>query len=397
MVATRREVPASDGAAALLGRLEDLHDLVASRAREGEHLRRIPDETMVALADTGVFRALVSPQRGGGGLGLDTVLGIGRTVGRADTATGWVTTFLAMHNWLISMFPAAVVDEVFGTRGYAMAPAALSPSGSAVPVDGGYQLSGRWQWGSGVLHADHVLVTGVVVAEDALDLRMVLLDLDQVVVEDVWHTDGLRATGSNDVVVEDVVVASERTVSFLDMVEGRAEPVPGTPMAGYPLVPVLALTAAAPLVGGAEGAFGAYRERLAERVLAYTLGDRQAERATAQVRLAVADSDIRAARLLAEGCARTLDATYGVGEPMDRRERSALRMDTTSAVHMAKRAVAMLCDAAGGTAHLLDQPLQRFRRDLETGSAHAVFDLDRAAETRGRALLGLEPGPSDML
>lgn len=385
------------GTQALLARMEPLLDGVTARAADGEQLRRLPDETITELAATGVFTAMVSPERGGLGLGLEAMLGIGAVLGKADTATAWVVTFLTMHNWLISMFPATVVDEVFGDRGYALAPAALSPTGTAEPVRGGYRVTGRWSWGSGVMHADHAVVTGVVATEDSFDLRMVLLDLDDVTVEDVWHTDGLRGTGSNDVVVDGVVVPAERTVSFLDLAEGTVTPVPGTPMAGYPLVPVLALTVASPLIGGARGAFEAYRDHLAERVLAYTLGDRQVEKPSAQIRLARADSDLRAARLLVEGCARTLDEVYGRGDRLERAERSSLRMDAAAAVHTAKRAVADLCDAAGGSAHLLHQPLQRFQRDLNTGSAHAVFDLDRAAETHGRVLVGLPIGPTDMV
>lgn len=386
-------------AAELVARVEPLLPVIAANAAEGERLRRLPDETVALLREADVFRSLVSPERGGHGLGLDAVVALGRTLGRADTATAWVATFLVMHNWMLSMFPSAVVDEVFGDRGYALAPAALSPTGSAAPVPGGYEVSGRWSWATGVMHADVALVTGVATtAEGALDLRMVLLGLDQFMVDDVWHTDGMRATGSNDIVAAKVFVPAERTVSFLDLAEGRGEPVAGTPMAGHPLVPTLCLTAAAPLVGGAGGAFEAYRARLTERVLAYSIGDRQAEKPAAQVRLARADVDLRAAGLLLDDCVRILDQAYGPeGEGIARVDRSALRMATTSAVHTAKRSVTSLCDAAGGSAHLLDQPLQRFQRDLNTGVGHAVFDEDRAAETRGRILVGLEPGPTDLL
>lgn len=383
----------------LVARIEPLLPAIAAKAAEGERRRRLPDETVALLREADVFRSLVSPERGGHGLGLDAVVALGRTLGRADTATAWVATFLVMHNWMLSMFPPAVVDEVFGDRGYALAPAALSPTGSASPVAGGYEVSGRWSWATGVMHADVALVTGVAATEEgAIDLRMVLLGLDQFTIDDVWHTDGMRATGSNDIVASKVFVPAERTVSFLDLAEGRGEPVAGTPMAGHPLVPTLCLTAAAPLVGGAGGAFEAYRAQLAERVLAYSVGDRQAEKPAAQVRLARADVDLRAAGLLLDDCVRALDKAYGPGgEGIDRADRSVLRMATTSAVHTAKRAVTSLCDAAGGSAHLLDQPLQRFQRDLNTGVGHAVFDEDRAAETHGRILVGLEPGATDLL
>ena len=386
-------------AAALVERIEPLLPAIAARAAEGERLRRLPDETLAELREADVFRALVSPERGGHGLGLDSVVALGLTLGQADTATAWVTTFLVMHSWLLSMFPDAVVDEVFGERGYALAPAALSPTGTATPVDGGYEVTGRWSWGTGIMHADCALVTGVVLADDGMpELRMVLLDPDQFEVDDVWHTDGMRATGSNDVVCREVFVPAERTIPFRALAEGDVAPVAGTPMAGYPVVPVLCLTAATPLVGGAGGALEAYRRRLAERVLAYSFGERQVEKPAAQIRLARADADVRTARLLLDDCVRTLAHAYGPGgRRLARTERSDLRMATTTAVHTAKAAVTSICDAAGGSVHLLDQPLQRFQRDLNTGSAHAVFDADRAAEVHGRILVGLEPALTDLL
>jgi alkylation response protein AidB-like acyl-CoA dehydrogenase len=382
----------------LVARIEPLLPAIAANAAEGERLRRLPDPTLALLREADVFRTLVSPTRGGHGLGLDAVLALGLTLGRADTATAWVVTFLVMHSWLLSMFPEDVVDDVFADRGYALAPAALAPTGTASRVPGGYEVSGRWSWATGVEHADAVLVTGVVAEGDELELRMLLLDLDQVTVADVWHTDGMRATGSNDVVVTGAFVPAERTLSFAALAEGGATPVEGTPMAGYPVVPVLCLTAAAPLVGGAGGAFEAYRERLAGRVLAYSVGQRQVEKPAAQVRLARADADLRVARLLLDDCVRTLDGAYGAGgSGLARADRSTFRLATTTAVHTAKRAVASLCDAAGGSAHLLDQPLQRFQRDLNTGVGHAVFDEDRVAETHGRLLVGFEAGPTDLL
>ena len=177
-----------------------------------------------------------------------------------------------------------------------MTPPPPPPSLAAVPLNAFLEAQGLEE-------GTRALVTGVVTGDDgALDLRMVLVLPGEFDVDDVWHTDGMRATGSNDVVCRDVLVPAERTVSFVDLAEGRGHPVAGTPLAGYPLVPVLCLTAAAPLVGGAGGAFEAYRARLSERVLAYTLGDRQAEKPSAQIRLARADVDLQAARLLLDDC-----------------------------------------------------------------------------------------------
>jgi 3-hydroxy-9,10-secoandrosta-1,3,5(10)-triene-9,17-dione monooxygenase len=382
----------------LLESVRDLTAPIASRAAEGERCRRLPDATLEELRATGVFRSLVPSRYGGFGFDFSIVPEIGRILGAADVSTGWVTTFLVMHNWLLAQFPDAVCREVFGDASYALAPAALSPSGRAVPEGDGYVVSGRWSWGSGVMHADCVLVTAVV-AGDVPDLRMVLADLEEVVVDDVWHTDGLRGTGSNDVVIDELFVPAERTVSFFDLVEGRAAVVNGHDEVALrlPVVPTLAFTAAAPLIGGAEGALVAFTDRLRERVLAYSVGERQQDKPAAQIRLAVAEADVRAAGLLLDDASRRLVDTYAAGATMTPAERSALRMAAAHGVHLSNQAVRQVADAAGGTAHFLDQPLQRFLRDVTVGSSHAVFDHDRAAETRGRILAGFEPRPTDMV
>jgi alkylation response protein AidB-like acyl-CoA dehydrogenase len=383
----------------LIERLDALVPTIAGRARRAEELRCLPHETVRDLRESEVFPALVPRRLGGHGLPFTVLPRIGRTLGRGCASTAWVTTFYVMHNWLLAQFPDAVRAEVFADQPYALAPAALSPSGRAEPVDGGYHVSGRWSWGTGASHADRFLVTGVVPAERGPDLRMMLLDPEQVVVEDVWHTDGMRATGSNDVVAAGVFVAAERTVPFLGMVEGEAAAANGHPEEIFrlPLVPALCFTAAAPLIGAAEGALAAFHDRLRERVLAYSLGERQAEKPAAQIRLARAGALIRSSTLLLDDAVDTMTTAYRAGGRIPRRERSGLRMAACHAVDTCKQAVNLLCDGAGGSAHLLDSPLQRFQRDLNTGSGHTVFDYDRTAELHGKLALGAEPGPADML
>ena len=79
-------------------------------------------------------------------------------LGEACTSTAWVTTFCMEHNWLLALYDQPAQDDVFGRQPYIIAPGTLSPGGRAEPVEGGYRLTGRWQWGTGVMHADWVMV-----------------------------------------------------------------------------------------------------------------------------------------------------------------------------------------------------------------------------------------------
>ena len=90
----------------------------------------------------------------------------------------------------------------------------IYPVGQAVRVDGGYRVSGRWQFGSGSLHADRivggclVLVDGApVMGERGLpEMLVAWLPRDDVTIHDTWHTTGLAGSGSNDYSVTDAFV-----------------------------------------------------------------------------------------------------------------------------------------------------------------------------------------------
>src|SRR5690606_8318585 len=129
-------------------------------------------------------------------------------------------------------------------------------------------------------------------------LRFAVLPIGGVEVDDVWHTSGMRATGSNAVRVDGVFVPEHRTLPSEQLLEDRP-PEPGNhDMAALPVMAVLSLVAAAPALGAAEAAVDHYADRIRERVLAYTLGDKAIDQPAAQIRLGHALAQVRAARRL---------------------------------------------------------------------------------------------------
>ena len=109
---------------------------------------------------------------------------------------------------MLAQFPEAAQNDIFGRQPYVIAPAAISPNGRAQVRDGGYLLSGRWQWGTGVMHADWILLAGIV--EGSGEMRMFILPRDEVEIIDTWQVDGMAGTGSNDMQVRDVFVPARR-------------------------------------------------------------------------------------------------------------------------------------------------------------------------------------------
>lgn len=387
------------GHAEMVDRCEKMVDGLAERAAEGEELRRLPDATVQAALDADLFRMVVPPSLGGLGLGLDTLAQSTRILAHGCPASAWTLSFLVMHSWLLARLDPEAHEELFADHGYALAPAPLNPSGTATPVDGGYRLTGRWEWATGVEHADWVMVHAIVARPDELATAFLVVPRADVTVEDVWFTSGMRATGSNAVTVDDVFVPTRRTVpsSVVMAVEEDGAPTPADDaMAGFPVVAVLALVAAAPALGAAEAAVELFRRRLSERVLAYTLGDKQADQPAARVRLATALAEVRAARAVWDQALAALTAAVAAGAPtVD--DRMDARLAAASTVRLARQAISTVCEGSGASVYAETSPLQRLQRDVEVLKGHVIFDWDRCAELAGRIALGQDPTPLDMV
>jgi 3-hydroxy-9,10-secoandrosta-1,3,5(10)-triene-9,17-dione monooxygenase len=254
---------------------------------------------------SGLVELLVPARYGGAQATWPAILDPIRRIAHGCASSAWTLGFYTpLHNWLMAMFGEEAQDEAFATRPF-LAPAPLAPTGRGVAVDGGIRLSGRWSWATGVMHGNWIIVGAMCGPDDAIYPALALLPIGDVAVEDVWHTDGMCATGSDDVVVTDTFVPGHRLVPVTDIYKGTS---PGAALHDadtyrWPMVPALALLAAMPALGSAERAADVYAERLSQRVLAYE-GVRQNDKPLAQAHLSEARVRLRALRAL-------LDDTVG--------------------------------------------------------------------------------------
>lgn len=378
---------------AVLESVRDLLPQIEASATNAERTRRIPDENIAALATTGLFSTLVPRDLGGLQLDLATLTRATRMLGRACTSTGWVAGFFAIHGWLLSLMSPSATKVIFAKRPYVLAPGTFAPNGRAERTADGYVLSGRWPWGTGVLHSDWAMLAGIAAGADGRpDLRMFVAPMDELTIEDTWHTDGMRATGSNDILADQVAVPAELTLSFGAISAGcpDGDPPYGDPIYGWPLVPTLCLTACAPLLGTAEAVLDAYEHRLTERVMTYSGGTKQKDVPAARSRLATATVTLHSVRLVFEEAVARLDAVRTGAAPLTLDDRVRIRWQTAWVVGTCRQLVSDIVAASGASVHRLESPLQRAQRDLNTASGHVVFDLDTGADLYGLHALGLE-------
>jgi alkylation response protein AidB-like acyl-CoA dehydrogenase len=367
----------------------DLREVFAANAAEGERLRSMPPSVVEAVLDADLVRSLVARSLGGHGLSLGAFCEGVRELAKGCPASAWTTSFLTLHPWMLTKFPPEGQAVLFES-GMPLATAPLAPSGTLRPTDGGYVVRGRWEWATAVNHADWCIVHGIDQSVD-FGTRFAVLPVTSVTVEDTWHTSGMRATGSNVVVVDDVHVPTAMTCAGDDLREARRAAADDG-LASLPLLSVLALVASAPAVGAAEAATELYEARLRERVLSYSLGDRAADQPLAQARLAAVTSSL--ATLLAGW--RSAIAELEHSDSPDDLLRVRTRLAAAAAVRSSRLLLGEIGEGAGASVYASSHPLQRLQRDVETLKGHAVFDWDRTTELAGRVMLGPSLGPTDM-
>ena len=370
---------------------KDLATVFAQEASEGEKLRELTPTALEAVETSGLFAALVPERFGGEEIDFQVIPQVVRELAKGDTSSAWVTAFLIHHNWQFALYPIETQEELWADRNYALAPATLAPTGRAQRVNGGWKLTGRWQWGTGVMHSQWTLVTAVADFGHGDEMALMLLPLSDVEVIDVWQTEGMRATGSNDMVVTDAFVPDRRSVTYRQISKREA---PGqlaspNPLYRLDMLALLSVDATATSVGAGERSLELFTDRLHERKLMF--GGYQKESAAAQIRLARAASTMRSARLMFDAAVHDLCAPLRGESYPSPATRVRIRMDCAHVVDLVKQVLALIADGAGASSHFLDSPLQRFRRDVSVLSGHILFDYDRAAELQGRMMLGVKP------
>lgn len=369
----------------LVERVRALAGLIAEAAPEAETARRPLDHVVDALAATGVFRSFVPARYGGYEIDFATYVDIGLAVARADASTGWITTFYMEHNWLLTMFSDDLQDEVFGSQPYILAPGSVNPTGIAVPLpDGGYRLNGHWQFGTGICHADLVLLSGRIEGGESNAPRNFLVPVDEVEVKDTWHVDGMAATGSRDIVATDVIVP-EHHVSLAvppALTAGLDAPY----LLRIPVIPMLSLTAAMPAVGAAQRALELF-ELLVLRRVQFGTSRAQSTRIPTQVRLANLTVEVDSIETeLRAVAAKMQDHADGVAL-LDMLGQLRQRLALAHVVRRSRDVVRQILESSGASVHYLDHELQRIHRDVHMIAAHTVFDVDLVAEGVGRELV----------
>ena len=379
------------------GITDEFVERLAERADEAERLRRLPAATVSEFEKTDLFRLLLPARFGGIQASFPEVLQPIRRMAHGCASSAWTLGFYALHNWMLSLFDPRLQEEVFAS-GPVLAPAPLAPTGRGSPVDGGVRLTGRWSWATGALDADWMIVGALIERRDGVFPALVVVPADEVEVDDVWHTAGMRGTGSHDLIITDVFVPEHRIVAVADIYGGTSPGAlaHGVPTYRWPMVPALALVASQPVLGAAERVTELFAERLAGRVLAYS-GVAQKDQPAAQIRLANARVRLRALQALITETADGIEQLVTSGTRVRRSVRADARLAAAHTVRESRAIIADLLEASGASAQFLSNPMQRFKRDVDIAAGHVVFDYDVSSELAGALAIGAQISPTSMV
>jgi 3-hydroxy-9,10-secoandrosta-1,3,5(10)-triene-9,17-dione monooxygenase len=366
---------------------------LAARAQETDELRQLPAATLTDFHETGLFRIFQPLSIGGSELDYSAFVDIPAILAHGCASSAWTLTNLASHHWMLGMFPDEAQDRIWSDDPDALiASSFIFPAGKARRVVGGYRVSGRWAFSSGVdPSAWNMLAAQVEDSGEPPQHRVFLLHHSDYEIIDTWQATGLRGTGSNDVACADMFVPEEMSVAADDLKGG---PTPGSarnPSVLYQL-PVFALF---PLIisgvglGIAEVAVETYAEGIKARASRYS-GARLAELQATQIRIGNAASRADTAREVMLSICRKATEDARAGRIPDLATKMRYRRDTAFATNLCVEAVDMVCAGSGAAALYLDNPLSRYFRDAHAAGAHIAFSTDAAASAYGRAVLGLD-------
>jgi alkylation response protein AidB-like acyl-CoA dehydrogenase len=367
----------------LLANAEEVATAAAAAANATETRRRLDPELARAIVDAGFARYFV-PASVGGIEGSFAELGRAVVaIGRGCTSTAWCASIIAYLGRMAAYLPRDAWADVWANGPDTVIVGSVTPSGNADPVAGGWRVSGRWPSISAVDFADWVLVTPKV-DNDRSKARVFAMPRSECEVLDDWNPVGMKGTGSNTVVVENVFVPEHRGFARGDLLTGQATDCTARPHS-VPLPAVLGLGFAMPVLGAARGALEAWRTSVIARLRKATPGAPGLARTTYAVTLARSAGEIDAAELLLDRAAVLADS----GDLADLPTARNLR-DCALAVEILTTAVDRLFRTSGTSGTAATNPMQRFWRDVNAAASHVAVQFEPAATGYSAPLLVVE-------
>lgn len=387
---------------AIVKRAQALIPVIREQQDEAEKIGHHVPELDEKFTEAGFYRILQPRRFGGYAFGMDTFWKVITAVAEGDPGTAWGLCLGAHHaQGLASWFPEQGQIELFGPDGNFKCPHRAAPMGTATPVEGGYVVSGQWDYCSGVAHATHFMCNTLIPGREDEGVLTICTPIDNVTVIGDWgdgNIIGMNSSGSNSVKVENVFVPEHCTCSG-DWTHNTTEPAPGMLLHDDPLFcgRIYAMYHAGlviPVIGAARASLNEYEHIIstkktyfAPQVPRYTVEEYQRHYGQARANIECAEA------IIAQCGQRYMELArrwHAGGPPFTREDDAAMYAMVQKAAHLAMDATRELFGAASSSAARRGTRMQRYFRDSAIYLGHISARHDVVAAEVARIHFGLE-------
>ncbi|HZG71662.1 MAG TPA: acyl-CoA dehydrogenase family protein [Chondromyces sp.] len=376
----------------LLAGAEEIGKLAEKEAQLAEENATISENVVNLIKETQISRIMLPKEYGGPQVDLRAFAKIVRTVANYNISAAWLTYLYPLHNMLPAFLPQKGRDEIVNQGGLICD--IFAALGKAERDGDGYRISGKWNFVSGVLHSDWVGVGLMIQFPDSEkpEYCLPMLRTSEVEIVKNWDTFGLRGTGSNQVIADNVYVPMDRILR-LDIAEATRRPPEEDydkdyPFYHIPFYPAFYLGFPYMALGGAERILKEFKE-LTEKRVRLMDGVRESESPRSQRVLAEMTTEFHAAEALMEKYIDLLENYEKNGAVTQPAEFFAIR---TKAIKICTDIAVRALLTLGGGALYKGGPMELFLRDIISVATHKTSLYEDSVAAYGKELFGFNGG-----
>lgn len=379
-----------DLAGALLADARAVRPLLESKADEHERTSELSREVVDKLTEIGVF-AMAGPRRvGGSAQSSRSMARVAAELAKGCPSTAWVYTIYNSCLWFASKLPAVIQTQIF-TDGVPLICSPQNGIGHLAADGDGFRLTGRWSYATGSHHAAWTMVPALSPEQAPV---LAVMPMSDVEIDHTWQVAGMKGTGSDTVVANNVAVPAGMLAAFSDIAVAPPATIDESIRVAsdyWVNYPILRAKALGVLLGCAEGVLEAITAKSGGPII-YSIYAHKSDSAAYHASIGEAATQIQAARRLIEDSCSRIDAAASAGRVQSLEERTEARGEGALIIRLLHDAIERLMDLGGSSGFATTAAAQRYWRDFATGSRHVLFNSQISYEQAGRHTLGIEPG-----
>lgn len=375
-------------------RARELVPVLRERAAQAAQNGQLPEETLRDFQEAGFFRILQPSRWEGYELDPKDFFEVQLTIAEGCMSSAWVLGVVAIHNWQLALFDDRAAQDVWAQDSSVLISSSYMPVGKVTRVEGGFRLSGRWGFSSGSKHCQWAFLGAMVPpaeAGGAPDYRTFLVPRHDYSILDNWNVMGLEATGSHDILVEDVFVPEYRTHRSIDgfMQNSPGNAVNTAPLFRLPFGQIFVRAVSSAAIGALQSAIDLFVEANKSRI-GVNDGRKIVQDPGAQAALANAMVTVDECKTVLLRNFELMMLRANAGEPLSMAERVKMRYDSAIVPDKCAQAVSALMFNSGASAIFRSHGINRAFRDIHTGRAHVANCPGKYALNLGGVGMGLD-------